>query len=187
MADRPLNEPPRILFNTTRIRSGQRNWSDPAPTTNRLDLNHIRAFAPAHYPRHYPLEIASDRTVAPIAAAVCRDIPLRPLPYRNGGGHPISNIGNSGNLGRHHHNSNIISSIHDLDLYEDDQHEYDAYATHPVPRLMRQAPKLLSLDDYNLISLGYKPEYIIGSINWGLPGEGRICPGWLDGSPSSAL
>jgi hypothetical protein len=171
MDDRLPNEPSsdrRLPFHITRTRSGQRMWSDPVvPATNRLDLtrkpyNH-HPFSPAHFPRHYPQEIVGDRTaIASVTAAVYQDIPLRPLPstlmthYRNGGAHLITHSSSAGRLGRHH-NSNIISSIHDLDLYEDDSHGYDAYATHSAPRLMRQAPKLLSLDDYNLISLGYKP------------------------------
>ncbi|KAF9149015.1 hypothetical protein BG015_009218 [Linnemannia schmuckeri] len=169
MVDRPSNEPAldrRLPFSITRIQSGQRMWSDPVvPATNRLKLTRQQhhAFALAHFPRYSSQEIASDRTaISPIATAVCRDIPLRLLPsaltthYRNGEAHPIAHSGSAGHLGRHY-NGNVISSIHDLDLYEDDPHGYDAYVTHSVPRLMRQAPKLLSLDDYNLISLGYKP------------------------------
>jgi len=163
MPDRPSNEPAsnrQILFNITRTRSGQRMWSDPVQATNRLEFAQPATLAPAHFP-HYSKEIAGDRTVTPVAAAVCQDVPLRHLPstlathYRNGGAHPINNS-KTGHLNRHY-NSNIISSIHDSDLYEDDQHGYGTYANHSVPRLMRQAPKLLSLDDYNLISLGYKP------------------------------
>lgn len=65
--------------------------------------------------------------------------------YRNG----------STNYSRY--NNNIINSIHDLDLYETDYNALDANAAQPAPRVMRQVPKLLTLDDYNLISLGYKP------------------------------
>ncbi|KAF9982938.1 hypothetical protein BGZ75_005591 [Mortierella antarctica] len=50
-----------------------------------------------------------------------------------------------------------MDSIRDPDLYEDDHHDFDAYTTQPTARVMQQAPKLLTLDDYNLISLGYKP------------------------------
>ncbi|KAG0082897.1 hypothetical protein BGZ93_002154 [Podila epicladia] len=48
-----------------------------------------------------------------------------------------------------------MSNIHHL--YEDDQHAFEAYAVSSPRRSLRQAPKLLTLDDYNLISLGYKP------------------------------
>ncbi|KAF9211977.1 hypothetical protein BGZ59_007381 [Podila verticillata] len=41
--------------------------------------------------------------------------------------------------------------------YEDDQHAFEAYAMGTPRGMTRQAPKLLTLDDYNLISLGYKP------------------------------
>ncbi|KAG0344937.1 hypothetical protein BG004_004064 [Podila humilis] len=43
-------------------------------------------------------------------------------------------------------------------LYEDDQHAFEAYAMRNHPRrVVREVPQLLTLDDYNLISLGYKP------------------------------
>ncbi|KAF9325958.1 hypothetical protein BG006_010571 [Podila minutissima] len=54
-------------------------------------------------------------------------------------------------------NPSILTMSNKHHLNEDDQHEFEAYAICPPPRTMRQAPKLLTLDDYNLISLGYKP------------------------------
>ncbi|KAG0027570.1 hypothetical protein BGZ81_005465 [Podila clonocystis] len=48
-----------------------------------------------------------------------------------------------------------MNNIHNL--YEDNQHAFEAYTMSSPRRTMRQAPKLLTLDDYNLISLGYKP------------------------------
>ncbi|KAI1313874.1 hypothetical protein EDD11_002445 [Mortierella claussenii] len=69
-----------------------------------------------------------------------------------------------GSAGFGRFNNNIIRSIHDLDLYEDDHRPYGAYAAQLIPRAMRQAPKLLTLDDYNLISLGYKPVSITASV-----------------------
>ncbi|KAF9583632.1 hypothetical protein BGW38_008987 [Lunasporangiospora selenospora] len=53
---------------------------------------------------------------------------------------------------------------HDLDLYEEEdddrQNQYShlqGYTCSFSPRAMKQAPKLMTLDDYNLVSLGYKP------------------------------
>ncbi|KAF9349002.1 hypothetical protein BGX26_012641 [Mortierella sp. AD094] len=145
------NRPPIAI---TRTRSGQRMWSDPVPRAQRDEFPFVTSDLCHH---HHHNDIAPSRTMisasaAPIAAAVYGgEMPLRPLPstcmahYRNG----------STNCSRY--NNNIINSLHDLDLYEDDHHEYDTYAVQPVPRVMRQAPKLLTLDDYNLTSLGYKP------------------------------
>ncbi|KAG0244484.1 hypothetical protein BGX31_009053 [Mortierella sp. GBA43] len=130
-----------------RARSAQRNWSDPVSRTQHEELAQAHAFTPAMFHD----DLVPHHAVAPIAAAVCRDVPMRRLQstpmahYRNG----------STNYSRF--NNNIISSIHDFDLYEDGHHAYDAYGVLSGPRAMRQAPKLLTLDDYNLISLGYKP------------------------------
>ncbi|KAK3825658.1 MAG: amino acid permease-domain-containing protein [Benniella sp.] len=97
----------------------------------------------------YHDDLVPNYTASPIAAAICRDTPLRPLPS---GGHYHYGSANYSRF-----NTNIISSIHDLDLYEDGHHAYDAYGELSVPRAMKQAPKLLTLDDYNFVSLGYKP------------------------------
>ncbi|KAF9188002.1 tRNA modification GTPase gtpbp3, mitochondrial [Haplosporangium sp. Z 11] len=141
------------VIDLIRARSG-RMWSDPVPTTHRVDLAHLRPFVPSIYPNG----ISTERPVAPIAAAVCRDVPLQPLSSAL-----ISHYQNeSPNISRH--NNNIIHSIHDIDLYEDDHHEYDDYVAQPAPRMMKQASKLLTLDDYNLISLGYKPVAVTASI-----------------------
>ncbi|KAF9198688.1 hypothetical protein BGZ49_000416 [Haplosporangium sp. Z 27] len=149
------NRPPIAI---TRTRSAQRMWSDPIPRTQKNELAYLHPFAaPGTLYHNNHNNIASNRTMittsaAPIADAVYRgEIPLRSLPstfmshYRHG----------SNNYSRY--NSNIINNIHDLNLYEDDHHGYDVCAVQPVPRVMKQAPKLLTLDDYNLISLGYKP------------------------------
>ncbi|KAF9286048.1 hypothetical protein BGZ68_003283 [Mortierella alpina] len=122
-------------------------WSDPVPATHGIDLARLRPFNPSLY----PVALHGNSPLSPIAAAVCRDVPMRPLPLA-----PIINYRReSNNVSMF--NNNIIDSIHDTDLYEDDHHDFDAYSTQPTPRVMRQAPKLLTLDDYNLISLGYKP------------------------------
>ncbi|KAF9959020.1 hypothetical protein BGZ70_008998, partial [Mortierella alpina] len=135
----------RPVVSLTRTRSG-RMWSDPVPATHGIDLARLRPFNPDLY----PAALHGNRSLSPIAAAVCRDIPLRPLPPA-----PVVNYSReANNVSRF--NNNIIDSIHDTDLYEND-HDFGAYSTEPTPRVMRQAPKLLTLDDYNLISLGYKP------------------------------
>ncbi|KAF9946526.1 hypothetical protein BGZ72_000246 [Mortierella alpina] len=150
--NRPLHHPHESLadhrpaVSLTRTRSG-RMWSDPVPATHGIDLARLRPFNPDLYPAAFH----GNRPLSPIAAAVCRDVPLRPLPPA-----PINNYRReSNNVSRF--NNNIIDSIHDTDLYEDDHHDFDPYSTQPTPRMMRQAPQLLTLDDYNLISLGYKP------------------------------
>ncbi|KAF9312606.1 hypothetical protein BG003_006122 [Podila horticola] len=56
-----------------------------------------------------------------------------------------------------------MSNIHNL--HEDDQHAFEAYAMSSPRRTIRQSPKLLTLDDYNLISLGYKP-VLSRSLPW---------------------
>jgi len=160
-----------------RTRSGQRMWSDPVPSDTKRTQLAIQLLRPS------PAAVAASNAnitrgasnriaMTPLPSSVVRavgegamartagrdreDIPMRPLPstlmahYRNHGANVVRT------------RDNVISSIHDLDLYEDDQHAYDAYASpammaHSTPRAMRQAPKLLTLDDYNLISLGYKP------------------------------
>ncbi|KAF9430123.1 hypothetical protein BGZ94_008229 [Podila epigama] len=78
------------------------------------------------------------------------------MAHYRGGGPPLHNFESTNKLNSNiiHDNNNI--SIHDL--YEDDHHALEAHTTVSPPwRLIQQPPKLLTLDDYNLISLGYKP------------------------------
>lgn len=89
------------------------------------------------------------------------NIPLRPLSsalmahYRSNGA-PSSNIAGLPAL-ESGTNPSILTMSNTNNLYEDDQHALEAYAMGTPRRMIRQAPKLLTLDDYNLISLGYKP------------------------------
>ncbi|KAF9303778.1 hypothetical protein BGZ74_003089 [Mortierella antarctica] len=75
--------------------------------------------------------------------------------YRSNGATSSDNPGLLALQGSSNPSTLTMSNIHHLN--EDDQHAFEAYAMSSSRRTMRQAPKLLILDDYNLISLGYKP------------------------------
>lgn len=87
------------------------------------------------------------------------NVPLRPLPstlMAHPNGAPSSNNAGLQAL-ESSTNPSILTMSNITNLYEDGQHALEAYAMGTPRGMIRQAPKLLTLDDYNLISLGYKP------------------------------
>ena len=99
-----------------RSHNGQRMWSDPVLKKHRAEIARLRPFAPSMYYKGVPSSRTTAASAAPIAAAVCQEIPVRPLPSTM-----MAHYGN-GSANYSLFNDNIINSIHDIDLYEDEDH-----------------------------------------------------------------